>query len=105
MKARLAKKIFKASCIYLLYYENCNTHNRYKCNPYWMRRWRYRAVLKLTPTTVVKSYDYRLDTALRRVPQYVSELLSAIKIKQMELKRRQWSKALELFKQQMMAKL
>lgn len=103
MKARLAKKIIKTSDIYCIYCRFCNTHSRFKYHPYWTRRWHYRSLLKRYPTDIVKSFDQRLDTALSHSPQYMQKILSAIKIKQIELKAKQWAKLFDLLKQQMIS--
>ena len=102
MKARLAKKIIKASDAYNFYCRECNPHSRFKYHPYWTNQWFYRTTLKRYPTTIVKSFDQRLDFALHRLPTYMLKLLNAIKIKRMDLKRIQWSKALDLIEQMLM---
>ena len=99
MKARLSKKIIKASDIYCIYCRFCNTHSRFKYHPYWTKRWHYRSLLKRYPTDIVKSFDQRLDTALSHSPQYMQKILSAIEIKQIELKEKQWAKTFDLLRQ------
>lgn len=93
MKARLAKKIIKASYFYELYSLKCRgvRHKRY---PYWFRRWGFRAGwMYASKSTKVKhrrvlywlkSYDMRLDEAMRRLPKYTREIFNAIETKQME---------------------
>lgn len=104
MKARLAKKIIKASDFYGLYSLECRgvRHKRY---PYWFRRWVFRAGwMYASKSTKVKhrrvlywlkSYDMRLDEAMRRLPKYTQVLLDAVEAKQMELKRIRLHRLLE----------
>lgn len=104
MKARLAKKIIKASDFYGLYSLECRGKRR-KRYPYWFRRWvffagwmyaskgkkvKHRRVLYW-----LKSYDMRLDEAIRRLPKYTQVLLDAVEAKQMELKRIRLHRLLE----------
>ena len=88
MKARLAKKIIKASDFYELYSLECRgvRHKRY---PYWFRRWIFRAgwMCASKGTKVkhrrvlywLKSYDMRLDEAMRRLPKYTQNLLMLLR--------------------------
>ena len=95
MRARLAKKIIKASATYCFYCRNCDTHSRYKYHPYWTSHWnRYGSQMKYVPTGVWR-LDQRLNAALRRLPQYTSSILSAVRTKQMELKRIRLHRLLE----------
>lgn len=103
MKARLAKKIINASEVYYFYCRECNPHSRFKYHPYWTNQWIYRTTLKRYPTTIVKSFDQRLNFALYRLPTYMQKILSVIKIKQIELKEKQWAKVFDLLKQQMIS--
>lgn len=102
MKARLAKKIIKASGTYCFYCRNCDTHSRYKYHPYWTSHWNYRAYMTRYPTTIVKSYDQRLDLAIRRLPQYTRNVLSAVKVIQMEIKVVRQNRAWKRFIQQVL---
>lgn len=43
----------------------------------------------------LKSYDMRLDEAMRRLPKYTQVLLDAVRAKQMELKRIRLHRLLE----------
>ncbi len=107
MKARLAKKIIKASDFYELYSLECRgvRHKRYPC---WFRRWIFRAgwMCASKGTKVkhrcvlywLKSYDMRLDAALRRLPQYTQKLSSAVEAKLMEIRRNRLHKMLECVK-------
>lgn len=104
MKARLAKKIIKASDFYELYSLECRgvRHKRY---PYWFRRWVFRAGwMYASKSTKVKhrrvlywlkSYDMRLDEAIHRLPKYTHALLDAVEAKLMEIKRNRLHKMLE----------
>lgn len=93
MKARLAKKIIKASDFYGLYSLE-SIGRRRKRYPYWIRRWGFRAgwMYASKGTKVkhrrvlywLKSYDMRLDEAMRRLPKYTREIFNAIETKQME---------------------
>ena len=96
MKARLAKKIIKASDFYELYSLECRgvRHKRY---PYWFRRWVVRAGWMYASKGTkgkhrrvlywLKSYDMRLDEAIHRLPKYTQALLDAVEAKRMEIKR------------------
>ena len=96
MKARLAKKIIKASDFYELYSLECRgvRHKRY---PYWFRRWVFRAGWMYASKGTkgkhrrvlywLKSYDMRLDEAIHRLPKYTQALLDAVEAKRMEIKR------------------
>lgn len=98
MKARLAKKIIKASATYSFYCRNCDTHSRYKSNPYWTSHWnRYGSQMKYVPTGVWR-LDQRLNAALRRLPQYTQKVSCAVEAKQMELKRIRLHRLLEWVK-------
>lgn len=104
MKARLAKKIIKASVFYGLYSLECRGV-RHKCYPYWFRRWVFRAGwMYASKSTKVKhrrvlywlkSYDMRLDEAMRRLPKYTQVLLDAVEAKRMEIKRNRLHQLLE----------
>lgn len=107
MKARLAKKIIKASDFYELYSLECRGKRR-KRYPYWFRRWGFRAgwMYASKGTKVkhrrvlywLKSYDMRLDEALRLQSQYVRKIQSIVEAKQMELKRIRLHRLLERVK-------
>lgn len=107
MKARLAKKIIKASDFYGLYSLECRGIRR-KRYPYWFRRWGFRAgwMYASKGTKVkhrrvlywLKSYDMRLDEALRLQSQYVRKIQSIVEAKQMELKRIRLHRLLERVK-------
>lgn len=98
MKARLAKKIIKASGTYGFYCRNCDTHSRYKYHPYWTSHWNhYGSRMGDVPSAVWK-LDQRLNAALRRLPQYTQKLSSAIEEKLMEIKRNRLHKMLERVK-------
>ena len=109
MKARLAKKIIKASDFYGLYSLECRGKRR-KRYPYWFRRWVFRAgwMYASKGTKVkhrrvlywLKSYDMRLDEAVRRLPKYTQTLLDAIEAKRMERKVALQNMTLERFIQQ-----
>ena len=113
MKARLAKKIIKACDFYELYSLECRgvRHRRY---PYWFRRrvlragWMYASKgTKVKHRRVLywlKSYDMRLDEAIRRLPKYTQSLLNAIKVKRMERRIARHNRVLEQFIQQVFAK-
>ena len=95
MKARLAKKIIKASATYCLYCRNCDTYSRFKYHPYWTSHWnRYGPQMKYVPTGVLR-LDQRLNAALRRLPQYTQALLDAVEAKRMEIKRNRLHQLLE----------
>lgn len=98
MKARLAKKIIKASATYCFYCRNCDTHSRYKYHPYWTSHWnRYGSQMKYVPTGVWR-LDQRLNAALRRLPQYTQKVSCAVEAKQRELKRIRLHRLLEWVK-------
>lgn len=98
MKARLAKKIIKASGTYGFYCRNCDTHSRYKYHPYWTIHWnRYGCRMGDVPSATWK-LDQRLNAALRRLPQYTQKLSSAVEEKLMEIKRNRLRKMLERVK-------
>ena len=109
MKARLAKKIIKASDFYGLYSLECRGKRR-KRYPYWFRRWVFLAgwMYASKGTKVkhrrvlywLKSYDMRLDEAMRRLPKYTQALLDAIEAKRMERKVALQNMSLERFIQQ-----
>lgn len=113
MKARLAKKIIKASDFYGLYSLECRNvrHKRY---PYWFRRWVFLAgwmcaskgkkVKHRRVLYWLKSYDMRLDEAIRRLPKYTQSLLNAIKAKRMERRVARRNRELEQFIQQVFVK-
>lgn len=104
MKSRLAKKIIKASDFYGLYsLESIGVrHKRY---PYWFRRWVFRAGWMYASKSTkgkhrrvlywLKSYDMRLDEAMRRLPKYTQAILDAVEAKRMELKRIRLHRLLE----------
>ena len=106
MKARLAKKIIKASDFYGLYSLECRGKRR-KRYPYWFRRWTFRAgwMYASKGTKVkhrrvlywLKSYDMRLDEAILRLSKYTQSLLDAIETKRMERKIARTNRALERF--------
>lgn len=98
MKARLAKKIIKASGAYCFYCRNCDTHSRYKYHPYWTSHWDYCGSLKGKVPSVAWKLDQRLNAALRRLPQYTQKLSSAVEEKLMEIKRNRLHKMLERVK-------
>lgn len=113
MKARLAKKIIKASDFYGLYSLACRGIRR-KRYPYWFRRWVFRAgwmyaskgkkVKHRRVLYWLKSYDMRLDEAIRRLPKYTQSLLNAIKAKRMERRVARRNRELEQFIQQVFVK-
>lgn len=95
MKARLAKKIIKASATYCFYCRNCDTYSRFKYHPYWTSHWnRYGSQMKYVPTGVWR-LDQRLNAALRRLPQYTQKVSCAVEAKLMEIKRNRLHKMLE----------
>lgn len=104
MKARLAKKIIKASDFYGLYSLE-SIGRRRKRYPYWFRRWVFRAGwMYASKSTKVKhrrvlywlkSYDMRLDEAIHRLPKYTQALLDAVEAKRMEIKRNRLHQLLE----------
>lgn len=103
MKARLAKKIIKASDFYGFYSLTCRGIRR-KPYPYWFKRWGFRAgwMYASKGTKVkhrrvlywLKSYDMRLDEAIRRLPKYTQALSDAVEAKLWE-KRNRLHKMLE----------
>lgn len=104
MKARLAKKIIKASDFYGLYSLE-SIGRRRKRHPYWFKRWIFRAgwmygkkVKHRRVLYWLKSYDMRLDEALRLQSQYVRKIQSIVEAKQMELKRIRLHRLLERVK-------
>ncbi len=98
MKARLAKKIIKASATYCFYCRNCDTHSRYKYHPYWTSHWNhYGSQMSGAPSATWK-LDQRLNAALRRLPQYTQKLSSAVEAKLMEIRRNRLHKMLERLK-------
>lgn len=111
MKARLAKKIIKASDFYGLYSLECRGRRR-KRYPYWFRRWVFLAgwMYASKGTKVkhrrvlywLKSYDMRLEEAMRRLPKYTQALLDAIEAKRMERKVALQNMAWERFIQQVL---
>jgi hypothetical protein len=113
MKARLAKKIIKASDFYELYSLECRG-KRHKRYPYWFRRWVFRAgwMYASKGTKVkhrrvlywLKSYDMRLDEAILRLPKYTQSLLDAIETKRMERRIARHNRVLEQFIQQVFVK-
>lgn len=98
MKARLAKKIIKASATYGFYCRNCDTRKKYKYHPYWTSHWnRYGSQMKYVPTGVWR-LDQRLNAALRRLPQYTQKVSCAVEAKLMEIKRNRLHRLLERVK-------
>lgn len=103
MKARLAKKIIKASDFYGFYSLTCRGIRR-KPYPYWFKRWGFRAgwmyaskgtkVKRRRVLYWLKSYDMRLDEAIRRLPKYTQALSDAVEAKLWE-KRNRLHKMLE----------
>lgn len=98
MKARLAKKIIKASGTYCYYCRNCDTHSRFKYHPYWTSRWNYYGSRMRYVPSVAWKLDRRLNAALRRLPQYTQKVSSAVDEKLMEIKRNRLHKMLERVK-------
>lgn len=98
MKARLAKKIIKASANYCLYCRICDTHSRYKFHPYWTSHWNYYGSRMGGVPSATWKLDQRLNAALRRLPQYTQKLSSAVEEKLMEIKRNRLHKMLERVK-------
>ena len=104
MKARLAKKIIKAGYVYNVYRSLCR-HKRRKYHSYWTGRWAFRdGWMRGSEGTKVKhrrvlywlkSYDMRLDEALRLQSQYVRKIQSIVEAKQMERKRIRLHRLLE----------
>ena len=87
MKARLAKKIIKASGTYCFYCRNCDTHSGYKYHPYWTSHWNYYGSRMGGVPSAVWKLDQRLNAALRRLPQYTQKLSSAVEAKLREINR------------------
>lgn len=87
MKARLAKKIIKASSTYCFYCRNCDTHSRYKYHPYWTSHWNYYGSQMGGAPSATWKLDQRLNAALRRLPQYTQKLSSAVEAKLREINR------------------
>lgn len=98
MKARLAKKIIKASATCCFYCRNCDTHSRYKFHPYWTSHWNYYGSRMGGVPSAVWKLDQRLNAALRRLPQYTQKLSSAVDAKLMEQKRIRLHRLLERVK-------
>lgn len=98
MKARLAKKIIKASANYCLYCRICDTHSRYKFHPYWTSHWNYYGSRMGGVPSATWKLDQRLNAALRRLPQYTQKLSSAVEAKLMEIRRNRLHKMLEWVK-------
>lgn len=98
MKARLAKKIIKASANYCFYCRICDTHSRYKFHPYWTSHWDYYGSRMGGVPSATWKLDQRLNAALRRLPQYTQKLSSAVEEKLMEIKRNRLHKMLERVK-------
>ena len=98
MKARLAKKIIKASSAYCLYCRICDTHSRYKYHPYWTSHWNHYGSRMGGVPLVAWKLDRRLNAALRRLPQYTQKVSSAVEEKLMEIKRNRLHKMLERVK-------
>lgn len=98
MKARLAKKIIKASVSYCFYCRHCDTHSRFKYHPYWTSHWYHYGFLTGDVPSTTWKLDQRLNAALRRLPQYTSSIWSAVRTKQMELKRIRLHRLLERVK-------
>lgn len=109
MKARLAKKIIKAGYIYNVYRTLCRRKRR-KYHSYWTRRWAFRAGWMSDAESMtrknsrvlywLKSYDMRLDEALRRQSQYVRKIQSDVETKRMELQIRRHQRISERVKAQ-----
>lgn len=78
MKARLAKKIIKASATYGFYCRMCYTHSRFKYHPYWTSHWNYYGSQMGGAPSATWKLDQRLNAALRRLPQYTQKLSSAV---------------------------
>lgn len=81
MKARLAKKIIKASATYGSYCRMCDTHSRFKYHPYWTSHWNYYGSQMGGAPSATWKLDQRLNAALRRLPQYTQKLSSAVEAK------------------------
>lgn len=87
MKARLAKKIIKASATYGFYCRMCDTHSRFKYHPYWTSHWNYYGSQMGGAPSATWKLDQRLNAALRRLPQYTQKLSSAVEAKLREINR------------------
>lgn len=87
MKARLAKKIIKASATYGFYCRMCYTHSRFKYHPYWTSHWNYYGSQMGGAPSATWKLDQRLNAALRRLPQYTQKLSSAVEAKLREINR------------------
>lgn len=98
MKARLAKKIIKASATYCFYCRNCDTHSRFKYHPYWTSRWNHYASQMGDVPSATWKLDQRFNAALRRLPQYTQKLSSAVEVKLMEIRRNRLQEMLEWVK-------
>ena len=98
MKARLAKKIIKASSTYCLYCRICDTHSRYKYHPYWTSHWNHYGSRMGDVSPVARKLDQRLNAALRRLPQYTQKLSSVVEARLMEIRRNRLHKMLERIK-------
>lgn len=95
MKARLAKKIIKASATYGFYCRECDTHSRFKYHPYWTSHWNHNGSQLCGVPSAIWTFDQRLNAALRRLPQYAQKLSSAVKEKLMEIRRNRLQKMYE----------
>lgn len=104
MKARLAKKIIKASATYCFYCRNCDTHSRFKYHPYWTSHWNHNGSQLCGVPSATWTFDQRLNAALRRLPQYTQKLSSAVEAKLMEIRRNRLHKMLECVKVQQSGK-
>lgn len=98
MKARLAKKIIKASATYCFYCRNCDTHSRFKYHPYWTSHWNHNGSRMGDVPSATWTFDQRLNAALRRLPQYTQKLSSAVEAKLMEIRRNRLQNMLEWVK-------
>ena len=98
MKARLAKKIIKASATYCFYCRNCDTHSRFKYHPYWTIHWNHNGSRMGDVPSATWTFDQRLNAALRRLPQYTQKLSSAVEAKLMEIRRNRLQNMLEWVK-------
>ena len=98
MKARLAKKIIKASATYGFYCRMCDTHSRFKHHPYWTSHWNYYGSQMGGAPSATWKLDQRLNAALRRLPQYTQKLSSAVEAKLMEIRRNRLQNMLEWVK-------
>ena len=113
MKQRLAKKIIKAGYVYNVYRSLCR-HKRRKYHSYWTERWAFRdGWMRGSDGTTrkhsrvlywLKSYDMRLDEALRLQSQYVRRIQGFVEAKQMELKRIRLHRSLERVKAELNVK-